>query len=796
MTNDKASITAGSGATEERFTYDDDIVRKFATATIAWGLIATVAGLVGALLLVVPQMFGVNPRLNFGRLRPLHTNVAIFAFIGNGIFAAIYYSTQRLCKARMWSDVLSRVHFWAWQAIILVGTISLPVGITQGRESAELEWPIDLAIAIVWILVFGGNFLMTLLHRRERHMYISLWFYIAAIVTVGFLHVFNNVVVPAELWQGDAIYAGVQDAFMQWWYGHNLMAFLLIMPFLGLMYYFVPKASGQPVFSYRLGIIHFWSLVLLYVWAGPHHLHYTAIPEWASSLGMLFGLMLWMPSWGGMVNGLLTLRGSAKQAVSDPALKFFFAALVCYGIFTLEESLLSIKSINGLTQYTDWMIAHVHVGALGWNGLLIFGMLYWLLPRLFQTKIWSDKLVSLHFWLTVLGMGLYVLPIYAAGCQQAWQLQKLNETGYLEFPVFMDTVEALRPFWWLRVVGGVLYVSGVVTLAVNALLTWSTRPSQYDIPELSAPRFIADFTEDKPLPASRYADVPMLDAAKRLEVWTRLAWHRQWERFPVKFAVLTGSAVLFATLFQAIPIFLIRGSVPTIATVEPYTPLELAGRHLYIAEGCVNCHTQIVRPLLTETMRHGEYSKPDEFFYDAPALWGSRRIGTDLAREGGRHTSWWHWQHFANPRFEIETSLMPGYGHLLDADLNYQAIEPLVRAASYQGAHYNFDPNNSEPIARQQAERIAAEIVAQGGPPLTFDKQAVALIAYLQRLGVDAFKSPQPAEVKPAVAEATTAESTAAQPAATEPTVTEPASTEPPVTEPAAPIQPEEIQDE
>ena len=352
----------------ENFSYDDRIVRMFCTATIIWGLVGTLAGLLVAVLLVMPSLTAGLPWFSFARLRPLHTNAAIFAFAGNAVFAAVYYSTQRLCKARMWSDTLSHMHFWGWQAIIVAAALTLPLGITQSKEYAELAWPIDIAIAVVWLFIFGGNFLMTLVNRRERHMYVALWFYIATIVTVALLHVFNNLVVPTSLFHSYSIYAGVQDAFMQWWYGHNAVAFFLTTPFLGLMYYFLPKAAERPVFSYKLSIIHFWSLVFIYIWAGPHHLHYTSLPEWASTLGMLFSLMLWMPSWGGMINGLLTLRGAWHKVAADPILKFYVVGVTFYGMSTFEGPMLSIKSINALSHYTDWTIAHVHAGALGWNG--------------------------------------------------------------------------------------------------------------------------------------------------------------------------------------------------------------------------------------------------------------------------------------------------------------------------------------------------------------------------------------------------------------------------------------------
>jgi cytochrome c oxidase cbb3-type subunit I/II len=440
------------------------------------------------------------PWLTFGRLRPLHTNAAIFAFAGNSIFAAIYYSTQRLCKARMFSDVLSTLHFWGWQAIIVAAALTLPMGITQGKEYAELEWPIDLAIAVVWVGFFGVNFFGTLARRRERHMYVGLWFYIATIVTVAVLHVFNSLAIPVAAFKSYSVYAGVQDAFIQWWYGHNAVAFFLTTPFLGLMYYFLPKAAERPVYSYRLSIIHFWSLVFIYIWAGPHHLHYTALPAWASSLGMLFSLMLWMPSWGGMINGLLTLRGAWHKVATDPVLKFFVVGVTFYGMATFEGPMLSIKSVNALSHYTDWTIAHVHGGALGWNGFMTFGMIYWLLPRLFQAPLWSKKLASVHFWIGTIGILLYVVSIYFAGLTQGLMWRAFDETGKLQYPDFVETVVRLIPYYWIRVVGGSLFLAGMILCGINAFMTWRARPAVYAVQVHQAPP-LARVYEDPPKPA-------------------------------------------------------------------------------------------------------------------------------------------------------------------------------------------------------------------------------------------------------------------------------------------------------
>jgi cytochrome c oxidase cbb3-type subunit I/II len=754
-----SGVQANSPSVMESFSYDDGIVRLFLTATIVWGLVATVAGLLVALLLVLPSLFAnldvrIGSLLSFGRLRPVHTNAAIFAFGGNAIFAAVYYSTQRLCKCRMWSDLLGRLHFWGWQAIIVAAAITLPLGITQGKEYAELEWPIDLAIAVVWLVFFGGNFLMTLWNRRERHMYVALWFYIATIVTVTVLHVFNNLVVPIGWGKSYSIYAGVQDALMQWWYGHNAVAFFLTTPFLGLMYYFLPKAAERPVFSYKLSIIHFWSLVFIYIWAGPHHLHYTALPEWASTFGMLFSVMLWMPSWGGMINGLLTLRGAWSKVTSDPVLKFFVVGITFYGMSTFEGPLLSIKSVNALSHYTDWTIAHVHSGALGWNGFMTFGMIYWLLPRLFQTPLWSKKMAEWHFWLGTIGILLYIVPIYAAGITQGLMWRAMDEMGRLQYPDFVETVQSIVPFWWARILGGVLYVAGVLMLGWNATMTWMNRPGKYEVPVYTAPRLSRNYL-DTPVPKSPLAGTPVLEAAVKLDTVSAMDWHRRWERFPIRFTLLTTVAVIIASLFEIIPMFLIRSNIPTIASVKPYTPLELAGRDIYVSEGCYNCHSQMIRPMIAETQRYGDYSKAGESIYDRPFQWGSRRIGPDLAREGGKQSSFWHWTHFENPSKFVPGSVMPSYEHLLTEQLNFGEIQKRVQAAHFLGAPYDKELTDAEPMARLQAAAIAAEINAQSGlvaheNRLIKDATAIALIAYLQRLGKDLTRVEPPANAPPA----------------------------------------------
>ncbi len=757
-TDPEPSPAIATDAKLDAFTYDDGIVRKFALATMVWAGVATLAGLWIALLLVMPEWtFGIAEN-SFGRLRPLHTNAAIFAFAGNGIFAAVYYSTQRLCKARMFSDTLSKLHFWGWQLVIVAAAITLPLGITQSKEYAELEWPIDLLIAVVWVGFFGVNFFMTLKHRRERHMYVALWFYIATIITVAILHVFNNLVAPVGLWESYPLYAGVQDAFMQWWYGHNAVAFFLTTPFLGLMYYFLPKAAGRPVFSYKLSIIHFWSLVFIYIWAGPHHLHYTALPVWASSVGMVFSVMLWMPSWGGMINGLLTLRGAWHKVAQDPVLKFFVVGITFYGMSTFEGPMLSIKSVNGLSHYTDWTIAHVHAGALGWNGMMTFGMLYWLLPKLFQTKLYSDKMATWHFWLGTVGILLYIVPIYVAGLTQGLMWRAFDDAGNLAYPDFVETVKAITPMWWARVVGGAVFIAGIVLMFVNAFLTWTKRPPKYDEPVIHAAPLTGEY-DDAPAPESRVKNIAGF--AMKIDVWQQAAWHRIWERLPLKFTVMVTFAVLLASAFEIIPTFLIRSNVPTIATVKPYTPLELIGRDIYVNEGCYNCHSQMIRPIFSETERYGEYSKPGEFVYDRPFQWGSRRIGPDLAREGGKQSHLWHLRHFRDPEATTPDSAMPAYEYLERTELNFASIPDRVQAAAWLGAPYDAELTAAEDMARLQAKEIVAQLVEQGGPdrvffdpadaanPAAYDDDSkfvrleqthvIALIAYVQRVGVDLY---------------------------------------------------------
>jgi cytochrome c oxidase cbb3-type subunit I/II len=712
----------------ETFFYDNRIVRAFAIATAIWGLVGTAAGLLAACQLFWPQLNLNTPFTTFGRIRPLHTNAVIFAFVGNGMFCGIYYSLQRLCKARMFSDALSWFNFWGWQAIIVSAAVTLPLGLTTSKEYAELEWPVDIAIAVVWV-AFTVNLMGTIIKRREKHMYVAIWFYIATAITVAMLHIFNSLEIPASLFKSYSIYAGVQDALVQWWYGHNAVAFFLTTPYLGLMYYFLPKAANRPVFSYRLSIIHFWGLIFIYIWAGPHHLLFTALPDWAQSLGMVFSVMLVAPSWGGMLNGLLTLRGAWDKVRQEPMLKFMVVAVTAYGMATLEGPTLAIKSVNALSHYTDWTIAHVHTGALGWNGFLTFSLLYWLIPRLYGTKLWSTKLANYHFWIALLGMMFYVVPMYTSGVTQGLMWKQFTKDGFLQYPNFLETTIRLIPMYQLRAIGGLLYVTGIVLMLVNLYRT------------MKAGEFIGD----------QEAQAPALD---RVQESPKLG-HRWLEGVPVTFTVLTTVAVVVGGLIEIVPMFLIKENVPTIASVKPYTPLEVLGRDIYIREGCVGCHSQMIRPFRSETERYGDYSKAGEFVHDHPFLWGSKRTGPDLHRVGGKYQDDWHFRHMENPRNLNPESIMPAYPWLLAQKLDTTVVTDRMRALRKTGVPYTDEQIQDAPKSMEaQSKKVVVNLAVGSITNAPADREIIALIAYLQRLGTDIKRAPAATNVLAATVQA------------------------------------------
>lgn len=700
----------------EQFKYDNKIVKYFIIATAIFGVVGMSVGLLAALQLVFPELnFGIQ-FTSFGRIRPLHTNAIIFAFVGNAMFAGIYYSLQRLLKARLFHDALSWFHFWGWQAIILSAAITLPLGYTTSKEYAELEWPIDIAIAIVWV-AFGINMIGTIFKRRERHLYVGIWFYLATFVTVAVLHIVNSFSLPISFFKSYSFYAGVQDALVQWWYGHNAVAFFLTTPFLGLMYYFLPKAAQRPVYSYRLSIVHFWSLIFIYIWAGPHHLLYTSLPDWAQALGVAFSIMLIAPSWGGMVNGLLTLRGAWDKVRDEPILKFMVVALTAYGMATFEGPMLSLKNVNAVAHYTDWIVAHVHVGGLGWNGFLIFAMCYYLVPKMWQTELFSKKLANTHFWIGTIGIIFYAVPLYIAGIVQFLMLREFNEAGMLQYPNFLETSVAIKAMYGLRSLGGAIYLVGVFIMVYNLIKT-----AQKGV-------FLAD----------EATEAPSLHSA---HVAKDFHWHNVLERKPLMMTVLALIAISIGGLIELVPTFLVKSNVPTLSSVKPYTSLELEGRDIYIREGCNNCHSQMIRPFRFETERYGAYSKAGEFVYDHPFLWGSKRTGPDLAREGKKMNDSWHYEHMMTPGIVSEGSIMPAYPWLYEQNIDYSKLANKIGAMRQLGVPYPVDYElQALADAQAQADTIAAHIKQEKNVAAKSDKEIIALIAYLQRLGTDIQKT-------------------------------------------------------
>lgn len=701
---------------KEKFMYDNRIVSWFAWATVLWGVVGMLVGLLVAFQLVYPALnFGIE-YTSFGRIRPLHTNAVIFAFVGNGIFMGVYYSLQRLLKARMYSDTLSKIHFWGWQLIIVAAAISLPLGYTTGKEYAELEWVIDIAITLIWV-VFGWNMFGTILKRREKHLYVAVWFYIATFITVAMLHVVNSIELPISLTKSYSWYAGVQDALVQWWYGHNAVAFFLTTPYLGLMYYFLPKAAERPVYSYRLSIIHFWALIFIYIWAGPHHLLYTALPDWAQSLGTVFSIMLIAPSWGGMINGLFTLRGAWDKVREEPMLKFMVVAVTAYGMSTFEGPMMSLKNVNAISHFTDWTIAHVHVGALGWNGFLTFGILYWIIPKIFNTKLYSKKQANWHFWLGTLGILVYAVPLYWAGFAQSFMWKEFHADGRLKYE-FLETVTHIIPMYLARAIGGTLYFVGVLIMVYNLIKT----------------------AKSGSLIANEAAEAMPMQEHK---VHKGEHWHRWIERKPIQMLLLSFVAVLIGGIIEFVPTFLVQSNVPTIEAVKPYSPLQLEGRDIYIKEGCYNCHSQMIRPFRDEVARYspnpeqGGYSKAGEFVYDHPFQWGSKRTGPDLARIGNKYNNAWHYNHMLTPQTISEGTIMPAYPWLMKKKINFDMIPAKIRAMQKLGVPYpeGFDEKAVADMMREAKE--IQEDLKNSSINTPADVEIIALIAYLQRMGTD-----------------------------------------------------------
>jgi len=702
----------------QKFTYDNRLTNFFIWATVGWGVVAMLVGLTAAFELIFPNMSGQISWLVFSRIRPVHTNAAIFAFVGNGFFAAIYYSMPRLLKTPMFSKAMGNIHFWGWQLIIVLAAVTYPFGLTQSKEYAELIWPIDILVVLIWV-VFGLNMIMTLVKRRVKHIYVAIWFYIATWVTIAVLYIVNNLAIPVTWTLSYPIYAGIQDALVQWWYGHNAVAFFLTTPILGMMYYFIPKVANRPIYSYKLSIIHFWALIFLYIWAGPHHLLYSALPDWAQALGVVFSVMLIAPSWGGMINGLLTLRGAWDKVREDPVLKMFVVGVTAYGMSTFEGPMLSLKTVNALSHFTDWTIAHVHIGTLGWNAMMNFGMIYWLIPKLFKTKLYSVKLANIHFWIATLGMLFFSIPLYFAGFTQALMWKEFTAEGFLAYPNFLETVTQILPMYYLRAFGGSLYFTGALLFVYNV---WKTAAQG------SFMRYENDEAAPKPAPKASEG------------------FHRKLEGRPLQFTVAALVVILIGGLVEVVPMYLVKSNVPTISAVKPYTPLELEGRDVYVSEGCYLCHSQMIRPFRNETERYGEYTKSGEVVYNHPFQFGSKRTGPDLAREGVKSLpnykpDSWHFSHLVNPQKLSPESIMPQYPWLAENEIDLSVTPDKINVMRTLGVPYPEGFEN-EAVANLKAQYAKiANGLRSSGIEVGDNKEIVAVIAYLQRLGTDVYNA-------------------------------------------------------
>ena len=775
-------MDTSSPALTKRVVYDDAVVRGFVWASVAWGAIGLLVGLIIALQLSFPQLNFETSFLTFGRLRPLHTNAVIFALVGNMMFAGVYYSTQRLLKTRMANDLLSRIHLWGWQLIIVGAAVTLPLGMTQGKEYSELEWFLDVGVVVVWV-AFAANFFWTLAVRNEKNLYVSIWFYISTVLTIAVLYIVNNLSLPVTGTKSYGAFAGAQDALTQWWYGHNAVAFFLTTPILGIMYYFLPKAADRPVFSYRLSIVHFWALVFLDIWAGPHHLLNTALPDWAQSLGMLFSLMLWAPSWGGMLNGLLTLRGAWGKVWGDPVLKFFVAGVTFYGMATFEGPLLSIKAVSGLAHYTDWIIGHVHSGALGWNGFMAAGLFYWLVPKLFGTQLHSTKLADYHFWLGTVGILLYVAAMWVSGISQGLMWREETGDGGLVHTDWSAVINSQQLMYVARSLGGGLYIVGWLMMAWNLVATAMKGKAVTVEAEVVVTNLPEPALPGEPRTLGILFSKPVIVAAIGMLAATLFAmpdialavlglvllvgvvafsagmlfhsthqgkhtWHERIESRPLAFSALTLVAVLVGGVYELIPGLVMEKEVPLAANgemcVQPYTALEIAGRDVYVREGCYVCHSQMIRPFRSEQIRYGAPSRIEESMWDHPFQWGSKRTGPDLARVGTKYNESWHWDHMKDPRYGQEYSLdrnlsiMPAYPWLFDAAVEKAVVADKLAVLKKLGTPYTDEQvKNAVADYDAQAARVVQNLVTQGKADAQAhaDSEIVALIAYLMRLG-------------------------------------------------------------
>ena len=685
---------------------------KLATIlAVFWGIAGFTVGLWIALELAFPALNFDLSYISFGRLRPLHTSAVIFAFGGNVLIATSMYVVQRTCRARMVGDIAPWFVVLGYNFFIVIAGTGYLLGITQSKEYAEPEWYADLWLTIVWV-VYLLVYLGTLMRRTEPHIYVANWFYLAFILTIAVLHLGNNAAVPVSMFSPKSyiVWSGVQDAMVQWWYGHNAVGFFLTAGFLGIMYYFIPKRAERPIYSYRLSIIHFWALIFLYIWAGPHHLHYTALPDWTQTLGMTFSIMLWMPSWGGMINGLMTLSGAWDKLRTDPVLRMMVLSVAFYGMSTFEGPVMSMKSVNSLSHYTDWTIGHVHSGALGWVGFVSFGAIYCLVPWLWNRPLYSLRLVGWHFWIATIGIVVYITSMWVAGILQGLMWRAYTSLGFLEYS-FIETVEAMHPFYVIRAIGGALV---------------PRRRADHGL------QLVADDLSARTARSGRQHGAGRIGGSP-MSITTTL-WRKHWILERNSILLLLGILIVIAIggLVEVVPLFYLRSTIETAPGMRPYTPLELAGRNIYVREGCYLCHSQMIRALRDEVERYGHYSLAAESKYDHPFQWGSKRNGPDLARVGGKYSDDWHRDHLKNPRSVVPASIMPAYPWLFTTDLDFSHIAEDMKVQALLGVPYTDemianaladvrtqatnDAPDAAALAKRYPEGAGAQLRRQSGP--------------------------------------------------------------------------------
>lgn len=749
--------------------FDDSIVRRFFWATLTWLVISTVVGTYATALKIAPELV-TDPRIAFGRIEPVHKHLMLFGLLANAVFAMVYYSVQRLCERPMFSWGLSRLHFWSWQILIAAGALTMPLGVTGSPAFAHWQWPIDVSIAISWIALFGVNVALTIAKRRSPISYISIWFYGAAIVVVSVIELLALIQMDANGWTSSPWTSGVSNAALASFHSHNLFMFMVTVPLLGAMYYFVPKMVGQPISNYPLAIVHFWSLTLIALWVAPRNLHYTAMPEWVTSVGMLTGIAILMPSIAGVVIGWQTIASGPTEKRSQASTRFVQASLLFYLAYIVLSTLQSFKVVDAAVHYTAWTSGMFYLWAIGFASMMVIGIFYWLIPQIFQTPLVYPGLAKFHFYVTAAATTLTILSALMAGVIESNYLLSLDQNGNLSNPEFQGVLPKVADAWLYGALGVTIYAGGLFFLVVNAIATWANQPAVYS---KSRPHPIVDPPGTLPPVASEVSvlenqsgrtldGVPVLDFARRIDRIRQLQWHDRFERLPRRIMVPILIVTLLAFSVEVLPMYFMAQSDAAANRHLSLTPLEQIGRQIYRREGCVSCHSQTVRPLVAETKRYGAPSDRLEFAHDNPTLWGDRRIGPDLARQGGVNESLWHWNHLIDPRSINEHSVMPRFEHLTRAAFDLSKVdEARLEAKQLDGATLTGEggKTNSE-IANaialeitRQAEAVAADIVSQGGPlstagVLTIESEATALISYLQRLGNPASITPS-AETPP-----------------------------------------------